>query len=108
VFYLIRALGAGDVKLMAAVGAITGPVVWFNVFLATSVMSGVIALWLSLSNGRLRQTVWNVGYLAVELVHFRPPYYKHPDLDVKSGKALKMPHAVAIAAGVITCLVYGF
>jgi prepilin peptidase CpaA len=103
-FYCLRAMGAGDVKLMGAVGAFAGPVLWFHVFLATSVAAGILALWLSLAKGRFRQTLWNIGYLILELIHFRPPYYKHPELDVKSGHALKMPHGVAIAAGVTACL----
>jgi Flp pilus assembly protein protease CpaA len=92
------------VKLMGAVGAFAGPVLWVHVFLATSVAAGILAVWLSLAKGRFRQTLWNMGYLAVELMHFRPPYYKHPELDVKSGRALKMPHGVAIAAGVAACV----
>jgi prepilin peptidase CpaA len=103
-FYCLRAMGAGDVKLMGAVGAFAGPVLWVHVFLATSVAAGILAVWLSLAKGRFRQTLWNMGYLAVELMHFRPPYYKHPELDVKSGRALKMPHGVAIAAGVAACV----
>jgi len=103
-FYWLRAMGAGDVKLMAAVGAIAGPVLWFNIFLAASVASGILAVCLSLVKGRFRQTLWNVGYLTVELLHFRRPYYKHPELDVKSGHALKLPHGVAIAAGVAACM----
>jgi prepilin peptidase CpaA len=103
-FYCLRAMGAGDVKLMGAVGAMAGPLLWFHIFLATSIAAGILALWLSLAKGRLRQTLWNIGYLTMELIHFRPPYYKHPELDVKSGRALKMPHGVAIAVGVAACV----
>src|ERR1700691_2392518 len=34
--YCLRAMGAGDVKLMAAVGAIVGPASWMSVFFATA------------------------------------------------------------------------
>lgn len=30
--YLIRGMGSGDVKLMAAVGALVGPGAWFQIF----------------------------------------------------------------------------
>jgi prepilin peptidase CpaA len=103
-FYCLRAMGAGDVKLMAAVGAIAGPALWFQMFVATSVTAGVLALGLSLATGRLRQTVWNMAYIVMELMHFRAPYFRHPELDVKHGRALKMPHALAIAAGVAACV----
>src|SRR5690242_7456703 len=42
--YLIRGMGAGDVKLMAAVGAIAGPWNWFAIFVATALLGGVAAL----------------------------------------------------------------
>ena len=42
--YLIRGMGAGDVKLMAAVGAIAGPGHWLGIFLATAVIGGVVSL----------------------------------------------------------------
>src|SRR5947209_15767167 len=34
--YFLRGMGAGDVKLMAGVGAVCGPAIWFHVFLATA------------------------------------------------------------------------
>src|SRR5580704_3971926 len=42
--YLLRARGAGDVKLLAAVGAIVGPMNCFWVFLLTALLGGAIAM----------------------------------------------------------------
>src|ERR1700691_6104168 len=42
--YLIRARGAGDVKLLAAVGAIAGPLNCLWIFLSTAILGGIIAL----------------------------------------------------------------
>src|ERR1051326_9399639 len=45
VLYLIHAMGAGDVKLIAAVGAIlASPAGWFRLFLVTALIGGVFAL----------------------------------------------------------------
>ena len=41
--YLLRAMGAGDAKLMAAVGAIFGPGNWIMLFMVTAVLGGVAA-----------------------------------------------------------------
>lgn len=97
--YAIRAMGAGDVKLMAAVGALTGPRIWFLIFLCTAILGGVLALVLILWNRRLKTTAWNVGYIVRELVQFRAPYMKHEQLDVSSKSALTLPHGVSIALG---------
>src|SRR5258706_4003267 len=51
--YLLRGMGAGDVKLMAAVGAIVGPANWLGILVLTSLMSGVAALVLVTAQGRI-------------------------------------------------------
>ncbi len=100
VLYLLHAMGAGDVKLMAAVGSLVGVQEWFRIFLAAVIIGAVAGLILALSKGRLRRTFFNVGFIVSEISHLRPPHLKREDLDVKSEKALRMPHGAAIAAGV--------
>src|SRR5437763_15114898 len=39
--YALRAMGAGDVKLMAAVGAIAGWQDWFGIFVITALVGGI-------------------------------------------------------------------
>ena len=104
VLYCLHAMGAGDVKLMAAVGALAGPSTWWHIFLATAIAGGILAFALSLAKGRLRLTLWNVSFIVGELMHGRLPYYRRADLDVNSRDALKLPHALAILAGVAVTL----
>jgi prepilin peptidase CpaA len=104
VLYRLRAIGGGDVKLMAAVGAIVGPGTWIAVFLATAIAGGVLAIALMISRGRVRETLGNILFIARELIHFRAPHKRRGDLDVKDPRALTMPHGLAIAAGTMTCL----
>ena len=101
--YVLRALGAGDVKLMAAVGAFAGSYVWFHIFLATAVVGAVAALLLSLVKGKLGATIWNTSFIASELLHFRAPFLANSSLDVKNPGSLTLPHGIAIASGV--CLI---
>jgi hypothetical protein len=54
---------------------------------------------LLLSKGRVLRTFSNLGYMLNELAHLRPPYMRKEELDVKSAKAVTMPHGLAIAVG---------
>ncbi len=102
--YLLRGMGAGDVKLMGAVGSIVGPANWFGIFILTSILGGVVALILLLFKGRLFRTLSNVGYMLKEILFLRAPYMKKEELDVRSPKAVTLPHGVMIALGSLAFL----
>ena len=101
--YLLRGMGAGDVKLMAAIGSIVGPANWFGIFVLTALLGGVAAIGLLVMKQRLARGLQNVGFLVQQLASFKAPYAMREDLDVTSGKSLKLPHGVVIAFG---CFVF--
>jgi prepilin peptidase CpaA len=101
VLYVLRAMGAGDVKLMAAVGAMLGWKAWFGVFFLTAIVGGILALALVLVRGRLKHTLWNVGFIVSEMGHGRPAYVSKEELDVRSPKAMGLPHGAVIAISTI-------
>jgi prepilin peptidase CpaA len=103
--YLLRAMGAGDAKLMAALGSIVGPGNWIVLFVATAILGGIMALIVLLFAGRIRKTFWNLGWILNEIIHFRAPYHSSEELDVRSARAMRLPHGVAIALGSIAFLV---
>jgi prepilin peptidase CpaA len=103
--YLLRARGAGDVKLLAAVGAIAGPANCFSILLLTALLGGIIALILLLFRGRLRKTLFNVAWIIRELSHLRAPYASNDELDVTRSAGLRLPHATLIAVGVLAFIV---
>src|SRR5207248_617701 len=65
-FYVIRTMGAGDVKLAAALGCIVGSSATFQVMLFTAIAGGVLAIIFMILSGRfietLRSTLWVVGF----------------------------------------------
>ena len=97
--YALHAMGAGDVKLMAAVGAIVGWENWFGIFLVTAVIGGIMSLILIASRRRFKKTLFNVGFILSEMKSGRPAYLSNEELDVKSKKALGLPHGAVIAVG---------
>jgi prepilin peptidase CpaA len=103
VLYLFRAMGAGDVKLMAAVGAFVGPGNWIVIFLITALLGGLIALSVLVWRKRMRKTLENVLFIVSEMMHFRAPYMAREELSVKSQRALTLPHGAVIGLG---CIVF--
>lgn len=99
--YGIHAMGAGDVKLMGAVGALVGWEDWFGIFLVTAIVGGFLALCVMVLRGRVKKTVWNLGYILGEMKHGRAAYVTREELDVKSPKSMGLPHAAVIAVGTL-------
>lgn len=104
VLYSLRAMGAGDVKLMAAVGGLVGVADWFGIFVITAIIGGIAGLGLVAMNGRLKKTVWNVGFILSEMKSGRAAYVSREELDVRSPKSVGLPHGAVIATGTILFL----
>lgn len=59
--YMLGATGAGDVKLMAAIGAILGPSLVVTAFLCTAIVGGLLALIVAARRGRMAATLAGTG-----------------------------------------------
>lgn len=99
--YVLHAMGAGDVKLMGAVGSMVGWQDWFAIFLITALIGGIMAAIVVLARGRVQRTVSNIGYILGEMRHGRPAYIGREELDVKSPKSVGLPHGAVIAVGTV-------
>lgn len=103
--YWLRAMGAGDVKLMAMVGAFLGPSEVLGVVLATFVAGGVMALAVVLWSRQLANLLQNIKLVLlgglVKLSAGKLPLMN--DLPVSVGK---LPYAVAITVGTLGHLVW--
>jgi prepilin peptidase CpaA len=100
--FALGGLGAGDVKLVAALGAWLGPyeIVWLAIY--TVLAGGVLAVGVSLMRGYLRQAFSNIWLLLMHLrvVGFRP----HPELTIHQGRGPKLAYGVAIFAGTMVTI----
>jgi len=101
ILYALHAMGAGDAKLMAGVGALVGWQDWFGIFILTAILGGMIALIALLFRKRLMSTVFNVGFILSEMKSGRAAYKSREDLDVRSPTSFGLPHGAVIAVGTI-------
>ncbi len=99
-FFLAGGMGAGDVKLMTAVGCLVGTGNIKEVLLATVIIGAVMGIALAIYRGQFRQTLLNVTTLVQH--HRAEGLAEHPELNVRNPSSLRLPYALPIAAG---CLV---
>lgn len=100
-FYLLRAMGAGDVKLMAMIGAFLGPASILGAVLMTFLAGGILAIAVALWKGVLRSTLANVRSMmlntAIKTMSGQGAQMEAPPASATG----KLPYALAIAAGTV-------
>jgi prepilin peptidase CpaA len=97
-FVLVRSLGAGDWKLMGALGAFLGPSPLITVLFAAVLVAGLMALILVLWKRRLGQTLRNIARMLAAVFRFHLP---GPEVSLDNPEALKVPFGVAAAIAVV-------
>ncbi len=98
-FYLVRAMGAGDVKLAAALGCIVGLTASFQVMYATALCGGALAIIQMVRSKRIGEIVRNT--LSVAGHHARHGLQAHPLINLDNPRAARMPYGLAFAAGTL-------
>lgn len=108
--YLLRAMGAGDVKLMAMVGAFVGAPTVLMAALYTLLAGGLLSLAMMFGQGVAARTLANVRFMLTEWA-----------MRLRSGQgsltlgaaplqntAARLPYALAIAVGTVAALVQAY
>ena len=98
---LMRALGAGDWKLMGALGAFVGPWMLLFVLVASVLVSGLMAVVLMVQRRRVRSTLRNLVVLVQGFFSFG--LRGNPDISLDNPVSLKLPFGVAAATGTLIC-----
>jgi len=101
--YLIGGMGAGDVKLMAAVGSILGPQGVFEAFLGTALAGGIYALIVLAAKGYLLDTLKRFGLMIKTFFMTKKFFYIPP---AREDKAPLLCYGVAISLGTLASVAY--
>jgi prepilin peptidase CpaA len=96
---LLRGMGAGDWKLMGAVGAMMGLHPMSFVLLVSILTSGLMAVFQMMAAGRVNRTMRNVLRLAVGLATFGARL--DPTISLDNPTLLKVPFGVATGAAMV-------
>lgn len=110
VLYIIGGMGAGDVKLMAAVGAWLGMPLTFYVFIASSLAAGVYSIGLVVWTGQVGETAVNLQILWLRLASVGR--YLGSDDKVESEvrrsdrRKRIIPFAAMVAIGLVATIIW--
>jgi prepilin peptidase CpaA len=97
-FVVVRALGAGDWKLVGALGAFLGPQTLLLVLGAAALIAGVMALALVIYKRRFGQMLRNLGRVLLALA---TGHAGDPSVSLDNPESLKVPFGVAVAIAAI-------
>jgi len=101
-FFALGGMGAGDVKLMAAIGAWLGPALAILTALYGAIAGGVLAIAVALSSGYLKTAFANLRRMAM---HWRVNGLEVvPELTLEHNKGPRLAYAVPIFIGLVVTL----
>jgi prepilin peptidase CpaA len=98
VFYLWGGMGAGDVKLMGAVGGLLGPKGVFDAFLFTAIIGGIYSIVILAIHGYLKEIAQRLLMSLKTFIFTKQFVYMTP---IENKKKPKLCYGVAIAIGTI-------
>jgi prepilin peptidase CpaA len=103
--YLLRAMGAGDVKLMGMVGAFLGTGDLVGVVIATLIAGGLMALAVALWSRQLVNMLQNIKLMLFGGL-LKMNSGQLPTMNDLPVSVAKLPYAVAITAGTLGYLIW--
>lgn len=103
--FAINAIGGGDVKLLAGIGAWLGPTLVFQVFVVEAVVGMVIVLVQAAAAGRLTMLFRNSAVVALDLAHAGTLGAAHVEQTGKHCRTIDRPLPYAVPTLVATLVV---
>lgn len=99
--FLRGGMGAGDVKLMAAIGALKGASFVFHAFIYTAIIGGVISLILLIRKMGVKQMIFHM-FFTFGIMKGNAGTITHP-----KNKDMTFPYGIAIALGTLCAYIWG-
>jgi prepilin peptidase CpaA len=107
--WLMHGMGAGDVKLMAAIGCWIGPTLTLLSFAVGAVLGGVIAIIMITSTGRLVHAYANVQTILTKMKRWDTAFGEYGGARTFGETSQLLPYGVPLTIGTIgVLLVYYF
>jgi len=98
-FYIVRAMGGGDVKLATALGCFAGGLASMKLMFAVAVAGGILAIIYTLRAKRFMITLRNT----LDVIRFHSIFglQSHPTVNLANTESVRMPYGLAFAAGAV-------
>ncbi|MFO1021952.1 MAG: prepilin peptidase [Planctomycetales bacterium] len=106
--YSVGGMGAGDVKLMAGIGAWLGPLVTFYAFLATAVVGGLMAVVMVQRRQAFFKHFGNFLLILDEFKTVKNPVELSKIAAVRKPTMLLLPYGIPICIGSIGFFLYHY
>ncbi|HXD30461.1 MAG TPA: prepilin peptidase [Pyrinomonadaceae bacterium] len=101
VLHIFGAMGAGDVKLFAAIGAVAGANLVLPMFIVVTLTGGLLGVVSMLRTGQVRTTMLRVFHIVIGLL----PGQRVPRFAVPTDRKLTIPYGVAITFGSLISII---
>ena len=98
--HIFGAMGAGDVKLFAAIGSVVGASLVVPTFLVVVLTGGALAVVTMFRAGTVKETLWRVVQIVVGFL----PGWEMPRFSVPAERRYTIPYGVAITLGSLISL----
>jgi prepilin peptidase CpaA len=104
-FWLIHAMGAGDVKLMAAIGVWFGPAMTLAAFCVGAIVGGVIAAVMILTAGRFWHAFVNFQTIMAKATRLNTLFSDFGSAKSLSDTSQLLPYGIPLTIGSVIILI---
>ena len=102
--WMMHGMGAGDVKLMAAIGVWLGPALTFYSFALGAVIGAVAAMVMILSTGRFRMACANFNIILAKCSNRSTMFTEYGSAKSFGSTSQLLPYGVPLTAGTLIVL----